>query len=155
MKYAHLSDLLSITNIKTESQLMTFSDSSWQDFPDTGRIIGAYIIFYQGVTIDYVTYVPGPVSQSSAESEYNAACAAGMDLAHFIMSIHESLNKDPYIVPEESPLVILDKKSSVCMAKNSNDTNHTSHIVRRVHFVRNGEKSKIHNIVWCEGGLQL
>ena len=47
---------------------MAFSDSSWQDFPDTGRSTGAYIIFYQGVTIDHVTHVPGPVSHSSAES---------------------------------------------------------------------------------------
>ena len=47
---------------------MALSDSSWRDFPDTGRITGAYIIFYQDGTIDYVTHFPGPVSQSSAES---------------------------------------------------------------------------------------
>ena len=29
------------------------------------------------------------------------------------------------------------------------------HIARRVNFVRNGEKCKMHNIDWCEGGLQL
>ena len=52
---------------------MAFSDSSWQDFPDTVRSIGACIIFYQGGPIDHDTHVPGPVAQSSAESEYNAA----------------------------------------------------------------------------------
>ena len=35
------------------------------------------------------------------------------------------------------------------------DTNHTMHIARRVHKVRNGEKYKMHMIDWCEGGLQL
>ena len=40
------------------------------------------------------------------------------------------------------------------MAKNVNNTKHTSHIARRVHFVRNGDK-KMHKIDWCEGGLQL
>ena len=45
---------------------MDFSDSSWQDCPDTGRITGAYIIFYQGGPIDHGTHVPGPVAQSSA-----------------------------------------------------------------------------------------
>ena len=25
----------------------------------------------------------------------------------------------------------------------------------RIHFVRNGEKFKMHKIDWCEGGLQL
>ena len=41
------------------------------------------------------------------------------------------------------------------MAKNGKDTKHTSHIARRVHFLRNGEKFKMHNIDWCEGGLKL
>ena len=48
---------------------MAFSDSSWKDFPDAGRSTGEYIIFYQGGTIDHGTHVPGPVAQSSAESE--------------------------------------------------------------------------------------
>ena len=48
---------------------MAFSDSSWQYCPDTGRSIEAYIIYYQGGPIDHGTHVPGPVAQSSAESE--------------------------------------------------------------------------------------
>ena len=38
MKYSPLSDLLRQANIKTDSQLMVFSDSSWKDCPDIGRI---------------------------------------------------------------------------------------------------------------------
>ena len=87
-------------SIKTENHLMAFSDSSWTDFPDTGRSTGAYIIFYRGGKIYHVTNVPGPVAQSSAESEYNAAYTTGMALAHFRMLVHEFLNKDPDIVPE-------------------------------------------------------
>ena len=41
------------------------------------------------------------------------------------------------------------------MDNNGKDTKQTRHIVRRVHFFRNGEKCKIHKIDWCEGGLQL
>ena len=67
---------------------MDFSDSSWQDFPDTGRSTGAYIIFYQVVPIDHGTHVPGPVAQSSAESEYNAECTVGMALSNFRMLIN-------------------------------------------------------------------
>ena len=125
---------------------MDFSDSSWKDFPDTGRITGAYIIFYQRGPIDHVTHVPGPVSQSNAESEYNAACTTGMDLAHFRMLINELLKKDPGIVPEEDPLIVLDSKSDMCMAKNVKDTRHTRHISRIIYFVRNGENCKIHSI---------
>ena len=96
---APLSDLLRQANIKTESHLMDFCDSSWQDYLDTDRCIVSYIIFYQGGPIDHATHVLGPVDQSSAESEYNVACTSGMDLANFSMLIHELLNKDQDIVP--------------------------------------------------------
>ena len=66
---ATVTDLLRQANIKTKNHLMDFSDSSCQDCPDTGRSIGAYIFFYQGGPIDHGTHVPGPVAQSSAESE--------------------------------------------------------------------------------------
>ena len=125
---------------------MAFSDSSWKYFTETGRSTGAYIIFYQGGSIDHGTHVLGPVAQSSAESEYSAACTAGMALAHFRMLIHEFLNKDPDIVPEEAPLIVLDSKSAMCMAKNGKDTKHTRHIARKMHLVRNGEKCKMHKI---------
>ena len=65
-----------------------------------------------------------------------------MDLAHFMMLIHEFLNKYPDIVPEETPLIVLDSKSAMCMAKNVKDTKHTRHIARRMHFVRNGENAR-------------
>ena len=78
-----------------------------------------------------------------------------MALAHFRMLIHELLNKGPYIVPDEALLVVLDSKSSICMAENGKNTKHTRYISRRMNFVNNGEKCKMHNIYWCEGGLQL
>ena len=134
---------------------MAFSDSSWQDYPDTVISTGAYIIFYQGGKIDHGTHVPVPVAQSSAESEYNAACTAGMALAHFRMLIHEFLNEDPDMVPKEATLIVLDSKSTMCMAKNGKDTKHTRQIAGRMHLVRNGEKCKMQKIDWCGGGLQL
>ena len=65
------------------------------------------------------------------------------------------MNKDPDTVPEEAPLIILDSKYAVCMAKNGKDTKHTRHIAMIMHLVRNGEKCKMHKIDWCEGGMQL
>ena len=140
MKDATLSDLLRQASINTDIQLMDFSDSSWLDCPDTGIITGAYIIFYLGGPTDDFTHVIGPVSQSSSESEYNAACTAGMDLAHFRMLINELLNNDSYIVPEESPIIILDIKSAMCMDKSGKVTNHNRGIAIIVHFLRNSEK---------------
>ena len=78
-----------------------------------------------------------------------------MSLAQFRMLVHELLNEDPDMVPKEAPLIVLDIKSDKCMAKNGKDTKHTRHIARIMNFVRNGEKCKMHNIYWCEGGLQL
>ena len=71
------------------------------------------------------------------------------------MLIHEFLNKDPGIVPQESTLIVLDSKSAMCMANNGKDTKHIRHIARRIHFVKNGEKCKMNKMGWCEGGLQL
>ena len=74
-----------------------------------------------------------------------------MALENFRMLIHEWLEKDPDIVLEEAPLVLLDSKSAMCMENNGKDTKHTRHIARKIHFVSNGEKCKIHKIEWCEG----
>ena len=41
-----------------------------------------------------------------------------MDLAHFRMLVHELLNEDPDMVPKEAPLIVLDRKSAMCMVKN-------------------------------------
>ena len=63
---APVTDQLRQANIKTKSHLMDFSDSSWQDCPDTGRSTGANNIFYQGGPIDHGTHVLGNFAQSSA-----------------------------------------------------------------------------------------
>ena len=113
MKDTTLSDLSRQTSIKTDYPLMDFSDSSWKDCAYTGRIIGPYIIFYQCGPIEHGTHVSGPVYQSSAESDYNAACIVVMYLTHFRMLSNRSLNRDTYIVPEEASIIILDGKSAV------------------------------------------
>ena len=66
MKDAILSDLLIQANIKTDNQLMVFSESSCQNNSYTCRSTGVYIIFYQCRTIDHGTHFPVPVAQSSA-----------------------------------------------------------------------------------------
>ena len=71
------------------------------------------------------------------------------------MLIHEFLNKDPYIVPQEATLIILDSKFTVCMAKYDKDIKHKRHISIRVNFVRNCEKNLMYKIDWCEVGLKF
>ena len=52
-------------------------------------------------------------------------------------------------------IIVLDSKSAMYMAKNGKDPKHTRHIARRMNFVRNREKCKMHKIDWCEGVMQL
>ena len=52
-------------------------------------------------------------------------------------------------------MIVLDSKSAICMDNDGKDTKHTRHITRRMNFVSNGEKFKMHKIDWCEGGLKL
>ena len=134
MKDAPLSYLSRQANINTKNHLMAFSDSSWKDCPDNGISTGEYVLFYQVGSIDHGTHVPWPVYQLSEESEYNSSCTLGMALAHLRMLIYELLKKDPDIVPDEEPIIILYTKYYVCMAKNSKGTKRTRHISRRVHL---------------------
>ena len=96
--------------------------------------------FDQDVPIDNCTHVPGPVSQYSAESEYNAACTTGIDLAHFKMINNELMNKDPDVVTDKAPLIILDRKSAMCMDRNGKDDKHIRQNPRRINLVKNGKE---------------
>ena len=92
---------------------MMLYDSVTQKCTDTGRSTGAYIIFYQGGPIDHCTHVPVPVSQFSANSEYNSACTTGTALANARILNNGFLNKDPDVVPKQSPIIILDRKLAI------------------------------------------
>ena len=63
-----------------------------------------------------------------------------MALSHFRMLNNKLIKKDPDVFPEQAPLIILDSKSYVCMAKNGKDTKQTKNIVRRMNFIRNGKE---------------
>ena len=112
-------------------------------------------MFYQGGKIDNSTHVPGPVDQQNFESEYNEAFTTGMALTHFGIIMNELLNKDPDLVTEQEPLIILDSKKDFCMDKNGKYIKPTRNISRRFHFVRNGKEYNLHKPVWCEVGLKL
>ena len=43
----------------------------------------------------------------------------------------------------------------MCMVNNLKNAKYTRQIARIMYFVSNGEKFKMYNIYWYEGGLQL
>ena len=71
-----------------------------------------------------------------------------MALAHFRMLVHELFNKDPDIVPEESPMIVLYSNHAMFMDNNCKDTKQARHITRGMHFERDREKCKMHKIDW-------
>ena len=77
-----------------------------------------------------------------------------MALSYFRVLIHELLNKDPERFPYEAPLIVLDSKSAMWMDNNCKDNKHTRHIARGIHFLRNGEKFKMHKIDLFDVGLK-
>ena len=78
-----------------------------------------------------------------------------MDLEHFRMLNNELMNKDPDVIPEQLPLIILDRKSAMIAVNNGKDIKHTIHISRIINFVVNGEECNLHNTLWYEGGLKF
>ena len=114
----------------------------YQDFPVTVISTGAYIVSYQCVPIYHWSHVQGTFYQYSAESDYNGAYTSGMDLAHFRILDIELLSKNLDVVPEQTYLVILYIKSTVCMDKISKDANHTIHISRIMHFLNFTRENK-------------
>ena len=61
-------------------------------------------------------------------SDYNLSFNTVRAISHFRSINNDILNKDTYVVPEQSPLIILDAKYTLCMANNDNYTKHTIHI---------------------------
>ena len=92
-------------------------------------------MFYLHGPIDNFTHVSGPVAKHSTESEYNVSCNVVMSLLYLRMLNNELLNKYPDVVPEQALIIVLDRKSSICMDNTGKDTKHTRHITRRTHFV--------------------
>ena len=51
-----------------------------------------------------------------------------MAISHFMVLNNELLNKDPHVVSEQLPLIILGIKSVVCMSNDGKETKYTRHI---------------------------
>ena len=138
-------------DIKSESSLVVFSDSSWQDDIDSSRSTGCYFIFFQGGLIDFSSNLPAPIALSSAEAEYNEACLATMALAHIKMLLGDLVGEE---IKEATP-VLLDNRSAVDMGKSFKETKHSKHIQRRYHYVREGQINGHHILIWIPKELQL
>ena len=117
-----------------QSAFYAFSDSSWNDCPDTGRSTGGYYLFLQGGVVDSAMTFPTPVALSSAEAEYNTASLACAAINALSMLVNEMDSRDTDL-PLRIPL-LLDNTAAIAMGDSFKDTKHTRHILRRYHYTR-------------------
>jgi hypothetical protein len=114
--------------------IIQFTDSSFQDCPDTSRSTGGYLTFMQGAVVDAVSTMPAIVSQSTCEAEYCMASLCVMAGSYVKKVFNEMLghySDRPLTIP-----VGTDSQSAMDTAQSPKETARTRHIARRFHFVR-------------------
>ena len=145
----------------TPTDIIGFSDTSWQDCPDTGRSTCGFKVFVQGGLVDAQSTMPVPVALSSAEAEYMGACNLGAMVCHLrdLMYDFEALGTKKHNLNENTksiPTVLLvDNQATVRMSKNYKVTAKNRHISRRWHFVRSGVKLGLFKLNWIPAVDQL
>jgi hypothetical protein len=144
------------------SEIMTMTDSSWQDCPDTGRSTAGELAFVQGGYVAAKSHVPVPVAMSSAESEYMSAASGCMTSSHLRMILydHKYLGTKKYSIVDQvldiaPSILMVDNQAAVQMGMNDKLTKLTRHIARRFHYVREGVRSGAHKLYWIPKEYQL
>ena len=143
------------------TNLIGFSDTSWQDCPDTGRSTCGFKVFIGGCLIDSQSTMPIPVALSSAEAEYMGACNLGAMICHLqeLLYDFEFLSTDKYDAnghkTDTPSILLIDNQATVRMSKNYKVTSKNRHIGRRWHFVRRGCKEKRFVLKWIPGEDQI
>lgn len=152
---------ISVKHGVTPTEIIGFSDTSWQDCPDTGRSTCGFKVFVQGGLVDAQSTMPVPVALSSAEAEYMGACNLGAMVCHLrdLSYDFEYLGSSKYDHDGRTlsiPTVLLvDNQATVRMSKNYKVTSKNRHVGRRWHFVRRGVKDELFQLHWIPGEDQL
>ena len=144
------------------TDLVIFTDASWQDCPDTGRSTIGYMIFYKGTLIEGNSSVPTPIAMSSSEAEYMGACCGAMSGAHIRMLLYDMMflgtkewKESSQRLPTTPALIMIDNEATVQIGKSGRLTRRTRHIERRFHFVRQGQEDGNHNLHWISNEFQV
>jgi hypothetical protein len=114
--------------------IVAFSDSSFQDCPDTARSTGGYLIFIQGGVVDVTSTMLSLVAHSTCEAEYSICSLAAMATFYVRKVYNELHGLDPdyhLTIP-----IGIDSQSAMDTANSNKETQRTRHIARRFHFVR-------------------
>jgi hypothetical protein len=153
MSQAPVTKLLDSIGAPTAFPIVMFTDSSWQDCPDTSRSTGCYLAFCQGGIVDRASFVPSPIAVSSAEAEYQIAAfgVSGCEHTQQVFQEMHGLDADTAL----TILILTDSQSAMAMASSDRDTRRTWHIRRRYHYVRIQISNGAHIILKIDGTLNI
>lgn len=134
--------LLLENGIKSTLNIYGFHDSSWQDCPDTGRSTAAFLNFFQGGVVDFNSFLPTPVSMSSAEAENNSGAAACMSMSHLRMLRNEFNYEVPDLLTDPPIMMICDSQGAILAANSDKDSTRMRHSKRRLLYMRQVRREK-------------
>ena len=116
---------------KSEKQLATLSDSTWNSNPDNCRSRTGFAILFYGCLIVWKTKLQPHTTLSSTEAEYVALNAATKE-AIWVMRL---LNEMGMQIKIPTP-VFADNQSTIALAKHNMAKPRTKHILLRYHWIR-------------------
>ena len=107
----------------------------------------------QGGVIDAASFMPTPVTLSSAEAEYNTCCVARTAANARAMLVQELRGNDPDL--PLLVLILLENQAAISMGESFRDTKHNHHILRRFHYTRWMVEDGCIVLIWVPGEVQL
>ena len=123
-----ISEILSKHSIPP-SDIVVFTDASWQDCPDTGRSTTGFLIFYQGGVVDANSMLQIPIAMSSCEAEVMASCSGCMAAAHIHMLLYDmkhlgtkTYDAKKLTLPNPPTVIMVDNKAAVRGTRSKIDT---------------------------------
>jgi hypothetical protein len=101
-----------------------FTDSSFQDCPDTASLAGGFLIFMQVAVVDVTSTMPTVLSQSTCEAEYCSSALTTM-ASHYVKKIcTEFYGHDPDYQITIS--IGIDSQSTIDTANSFRETQRTN-----------------------------
>ena len=92
--------------------------------------------------MDFNSFLPTPVSMSSAEAENNSGAAACMSMSHLRMLRNELNCEDPDLLTDPPIMMICDSQGAILATNSGKDSTWIRHSKRRLLYMRQVRREK-------------
>jgi hypothetical protein len=139
------------------TSILSCSDASWLDCPNTGHSTIRYMIFYYGILMKANSTIPTPIAMSSSDAKYLAACSTSMANPHHICMLLYNMtylgtqqwHESTQCLPPIASFLMKDNEAIVQIAcTNGKLTCKACHIKRHSHYVLQDQQDSIHQLHW-------